>query len=239
MCKKIVERLSGQLILVSSEENVGTTFEFSLSTGIKSPVLTENRFVDEYRQLEESKYGSDTSFTDRVILESNRRRLQHSMAELMDSSPHKLLSDLAFMLPCTCEKQAEVLIVDDNPFNITALSTILEFQFGLPSEKALNGEIAVEVVRARHAAYARCACKSPFFKVIFMDINMPVKDGLQATREILQLCSDSDLENLAPRIVPLTAYDMESLKGRFIELGITNFLTKPANTQLIKEILQS
>jgi CheY-like chemotaxis protein len=48
-----------------------------------------------------------------------------------------------------------------------------------------------------------CGQHPPTYPLIFMDVNMPIKDGIEATKEILELTSQLDE---APYIVALTAY---------------------------------
>jgi CheY-like chemotaxis protein len=65
------------------------------------------------------------------------------------------------------------------------LQTILESSLKIKSDKALNGKIAVEMVAQRIKQNendpCRCSRKRANYKLIFMDCNMPVMDGFQAT----------------------------------------------------------
>ncbi len=85
-----------------------------------------------------------------------------------------------------CDEMALILIVDDNMFNIVTLQTMLELQFKVKSEKATNGHEAVRKVMERKAL---CACGEPrpVYNLIFMDCNMPIMDGFEATEEIRKL----------------------------------------------------
>lgn len=47
---------------------------------------------------------------------------------------------------CICADRNDILIVDDNVFNIVTLQTLLEYQFNLESDKAMNGQEAIEKV---------------------------------------------------------------------------------------------
>ena len=58
----------------------------------------------------------------------------------------------------------------------------MENNLDVRSDKALNGLQAVEKVRAKHSSI----CCSTMYKLIFMDGNMPVMDGLEASRLIME-----------------------------------------------------
>jgi CheY-like chemotaxis protein len=64
------------------------------------------------------------------------------------------------------------LIVDDSPFNIKAIQRILKGVEGIAFYTALNGKESIELVKKHH----------DFIDIVFMDINMPILDGIQATK---------------------------------------------------------
>lgn len=68
-----------------------------------------------------------------------------------------------------------ILIVDDNPFNILALNTLLKKIYGISGDSAYDGNEGVK------------AATENDYKLIFMDCNMPNKDGFGATHDIRNL----------------------------------------------------
>ena len=82
---------------------------------------------------------------------------------------------------CSC--QSTVLIVDDNMFNIIPLEYILEDSFQIKSDKALNGLEAVNIFTRN----LNKSCCNVRYKLILMDLNMPIMDGYEATQNILTL----------------------------------------------------
>ncbi len=73
------------------------------------------------------------------------------------------------------EEKINALIVDDTPFNIEALISMFEDIDKFEIYFTFNGELAIEMVENFHQ-------NNNDFKLIFMDINIPVIDGLKATK---------------------------------------------------------
>lgn len=75
---------------------------------------------------------------------------------------------------CKCHP---ILLCDDIPFNHIALETVLKY-FNIRVDNAYDGEMAIKMVKDK---YKSCECG---YKLIFMDIDMPIVDGIQATKEV-------------------------------------------------------
>jgi two-component system chemotaxis response regulator CheY len=106
--------------------------------------------------------------------------------------------------------QRAVLIVDDDPFIRKLIMTTLEGVSAYDMHEAADGRQAV-------AAASR---EGP--KLVFLDIDMPVLDGIEACRQMRALP-----EMDGSRIVMLTASAEDSARSRAREAGADFFLTKP------------
>ena len=83
------------------------------------------------------------------------------------------------------------MIVDDQPYNIMALKTILQFSVGLKdieilSDQAFDGQQALNMVIKNVRKNQMKMCD---YDMIFMDCNMPVKDGYESSRSIREFLS--------------------------------------------------
>ncbi|CDW74528.1 multi-sensor hybrid histidine kinase [Stylonychia lemnae] len=140
---------------------------------------------------------------------------------------------------CNCQSLLDVLVVDDNIFNIVTLQTILEFQYNIRSDKAMHGQEALELVHSRYdqSNNVSCQCQNDKrnYKIIFMDCNMPIMDGFKASQEIKKLDTTN---NNQIYIVALTAYTTENFKEKSIECGMDLFINKPVNSFQISKILR-
>ncbi|HIF9208486.1 TPA: CHASE domain-containing protein [Photobacterium damselae] len=111
-----------------------------------------------------------------------------------------------------------ILVVDDSDTNLE-VATYLLTQAGASVETANSGEVAISKLK-----------ESPLnYDAILMDVQMPVMDGLEATRYIRQT-----LELKSIPIIALTAGALVEERKRALESGMNDFLTKPISpTQLI------
>jgi CheY-like chemotaxis protein len=103
-----------------------------------------------------------------------------------------------------------VLIVDDDPFIRRLIVTTLEGVSAYVLHEAADGAQAVQTA-AREAP-----------RLVFLDIDMPVLDGIEACRQMRAVPAMADA-----KIVMLTASAEDSTRDRAEEAGADFFLTKP------------
>ena len=115
---------------------------------------------------------------------------------------------------------AHVLAVDDNDINLQVVQEILE-DAGLQVFTAADGAQALAMVRARR------------YDLVLMDMQMPVMDGLEATRAIRSLADHGDLP-----IVAMTANAMAQDRQRCLDAGMNDFVAKPIEPDRLFEVLQ-
>ena len=114
---------------------------------------------------------------------------------------------------------ARILLVEDNDINQQVARELLE-DSGLVVDVADNGLIALEQVQRNS------------YDVVFMDMQMPVMDGVTATREIRKLPGLAGLP-----IVAMTANAMEQDRRRCMDAGMNDFLVKPIDPAELTGIL--
>ncbi len=118
----------------------------------------------------------------------------------------------------------KILLVEDNEINLEIETEILQ-GLGFIIETAVNGSIAVEKIKK---------AEPDEFALVLMDIQMPVMDGLEATRAIRSLGSP-ELANIP--IIALSANAFESDKRMSIESGMNAHLTKPIDIPVLLETI--
>lgn len=107
-------------------------------------------------------------------------------------------------------KSARVLVVEDNKLNQEITVGMLRLM-GITPVVACNGQEAVDL------------CRERTFDLVFMDIQMPVMDGLEAARQIRKMTGR--MRNVP--IIAMTANAMHSDRSKSLEAGMNAHLTKP------------
>lgn len=116
----------------------------------------------------------------------------------------------------------EVLLVEDNPTNQLVASHLLQ-NLGVHVHLASNGAEALQKQEE-----LRC-------RLVFMDVQMPVMDGMETTQRLRQMEGASGI----PRsiIIGMTAHAMEGDRERCLEAGMDDYLSKPITRQSLENCL--
>ena len=117
-----------------------------------------------------------------------------------------------------------ILLAEDNELNQQIATAILEGA-GFAVDIAQDGNEAVDMVREHRTGY---------YDVVLMDIQMPYKDGYQATREIRAF---EDKEKAAVPVLAVTANAFEEDRANAMEAGMNGHLAKPYNVPKMLETL--
>jgi len=132
--------------------------------------------------------------------------LERRGAEMGAAAVPVLPSNLALQNPL------RILIAEDNAVNVQLLTMLLE-HIGYQADVAANGAQAIAALRRQ------------VYDVILMDVQMPVMDGIEATRRIQREWEPSG----RPRIIALTAGVMAEERNACRDAGMDDFLVKPLN----------
>lgn len=114
-----------------------------------------------------------------------------------------------------------ILLAEDNQINQRVASTQLE-RLGCRVHVTENGEQALEALLSRRAPYA----------LVLMDCQMPIMDGLEASRAIRQ--AEQETDTRIP-IVAMTADVSEENRAQCMDAGMDDFLRKPVEQKLLKK----
>ena len=132
-------------------------------------------------------------------------------------------TSLAMDQPLESEKalSLNILVTDDDELGRRLMRVILTHE-GHRVEVAANGLEALEAV------------KNNKFDIVFMDLNMPVMDGMEASRQIRAL----ENEGSHTFIVALTASYLPEIGQALFDSGIDNYVSKPFEVGQIQKLLK-
>jgi len=119
------------------------------------------------------------------------------------------------------DQQGLALLAEDNPVNQKVAVAMLK-KIGIAVDVADNGLKAVQ------------KCQNKEYDIIFMDIQMPVMDGFQATEQIR---TDKSLNNQTP-IVALSANVLTEAHDKAMEIGMNEYLAKPFKKKDLEDIVK-
>ncbi len=94
-------------------------------------------------------------------------------------------------------------------------------RFGYEADLAQDGKEAVDL--ARHHSY----------DLIFMDIQMPAMDGMEATRKIRKALKPQG----QPTIIAMTANALEEDKRQCLKAGMNDFMVKPIKLDMVEKMI--
>ena len=123
-------------------------------------------------------------------------------------------------MPHAHAERPTVLVVDDNEPNLKVVAMMIE-ELGLTPLKAASGPEAINAVKNHRV------------DLIFMDIQMPGMNGLEATRKIRQLPDKSGIP-----IIALTAHAMADERKRLLREGMNEYQTKPISIEQLARYIQ-
>lgn len=116
--------------------------------------------------------------------------------------------------------KGKILVAEDNANNQLLMEIILN-DLGLDVTIVENGKVAFEKY------------KENLYDLIFMDINMPIMDGIETLKKIKKY--EKEHQKIHTPIIALTANAIQTDKEKYIEDGMDGYLSKPiVNAELIK-----
>lgn len=151
------------------------------------------------------------------LLESIYRLLTHGKES---SVSLRQKGDVDIELPLV--GSPHVLVVEDNSANQLVAQMQLE-HLGIRSDVVGNGQEALEILQSRP------------YDLVFMDCQMPVLDGFEATRELRKKEQDSGQRSV---VIALTANALKGDRERCIDAGMDDYLAKPIRLESLAKILK-
>ncbi len=170
----------------------------------------------------ESEEGVGSTFWFTAMLEKSEDEIEISKLEYQNLKPdEKVPPGSDFHFPVS---DIRILLVEDNPVNQKVALAILE-NYGFSFDVANNGKEAVEILEAND------------YDLVLMDIQMPVMDGVEATKIIRD--PGSEVRNHNIPIIAMTAHAMRGDRDHYIEAGMDDYVSKPLNPKDLFTVIRN
>ncbi|MFY7965798.1 MAG: PAS domain S-box protein [Chitinophagaceae bacterium] len=186
------ETFSKNLFQKFTQEDESTTRKYG-GTGLGMSICRELVELMNGKIYAESSKGVGSKFFVEIVLEKG------SSDQLSSSSK---IENLDIKI-----SDSKILLADDNEMNRLVATTILN-NYGCKIDEAQNGVEVLEKLKDNH------------YDVILMDIQMPLLDGIEATKKIRQ-------SNINIPIIALTAFALKGDEEKFLSVGMNDYLVKP------------
>jgi signal transduction histidine kinase/CheY-like chemotaxis protein len=162
------------------------------------------------------------TWPDRLSLPARRREVVDLLQRLSHQEPSSAVSTVSDTKSPTPAPSREVLLVEDNPTNQLVASHLLE-NLGVKVHLASNGEEAL-------TRQAELGCR-----LIFMDVQMPVLDGLETTRRLREQEAAQGSDPCV--VIAMTAHAMEGDRERCLAAGMDDYISKPITRKSLEASL--
>ncbi|TDD97455.1 histidine kinase dimerization/phospho-acceptor domain-containing protein [Flavobacterium cellulosilyticum] len=191
----------------TSRKYGGTGLGLAISNQILGLMNSKLELISKYGE------GSDFFFTIEVLKSNN--------LDLINNLPLNLIDDKRIISSYFQIKDFKILIVEDNNINMLLIRTLLK--------KMMPNCTLIEATNGNEAIL-KFISENP--NLILMDIQMPEKNGYEATVDIRKINNS----NLVP-IIALTAGIVTGEKEKCIEFGMNDYLSKPIIKEELEKIL--
>jgi len=157
-----------------------------------------------------SELGSGTTVSFCFTFKRNRKRSKEAVPPCAESTNRS-------------EQSLKLLLVEDEPLNMMAAQRMLE-KMGHIVITAPDGRQAIETLRSNS------------FDIVLMDVQMPIMDGVEATKAIRNGYAGADITDIP--IIAMTAFAMAGDKERFLSSGMNGYVPKPFEIGVLQETLR-
>ncbi len=202
----------------------------SLGRTIKAdPELRDTHLVmiSSVGQRGDAKRLKDIGFSAYLIKPVKQSQLYDCLAVVLGGDPTAKTPDIALVTRHTLHEarrsKVRILLAEDNLTNQQVALGVLA-KLGFNADTAANGREAIQ------------ALETVPYDIVFMDVQMPLMDGLEATRAIRS--GKTGVPNPRIPIIAMTAHALKGDRERCLEAGMDDYISKPIAPQAVAEALE-
>jgi signal transduction histidine kinase/CheY-like chemotaxis protein len=181
-------------------------------------------YISRHNTLRREEDRASLSFADQIIFKPvSFRKIYRALVALKEQEGKEETPEALSTGEDYTFKNLSVLVAEDNVINQKLITHMLA-KLHIDVTIAENGQEALEMRKAND------------YDLIFMDVQMPVMGGVEATHAILEYEEENDLPHVP--IVALTANTLKGDRERLLGEGMDEFLSKPIETEAMKDLLR-
>lgn len=212
ICKAIIEGVMGGKISLQSAYGKGTTVSFTIT--LQKATGTRHMFTTTARPKEHNSADPMAQYSRSETAKDQKDEGGELMFARQD-------------LGSIPRANIRVLVAEDNPVNQKIAIAFVK-KLGFVCEAHENGREAVDALH-------RGSREGKPFHIVLMDVQMPVLDGYDATREIRKSEDKAVREVL---VIAMTASAIRGDREKCLQSGMDSYLAKPVRQQVLKQTLE-
>ncbi|EGR29697.1 phospholipid-translocating p-type flippase family protein, putative [Ichthyophthirius multifiliis] len=167
----------------------------------------------------ESEYGKGSCFQFMVMNQIEKQQ-----------EVDKIIQNNKFTFQRNKYRAQNILIIDDNQFNILVLKARIQNITKAQIQTALSGKDAMKIVKQKYEKLDQ------YFQLIFLDLSMPDIDGYQTFNLLKQFYNEKKLFQYV-NVVACSGYQDCKEQNKAMKVGMTDYLTKPIDKVKLQQIL--
>lgn len=212
----ILEQNQKKIFKAFSQEDSSTTKKFG-GTGLGLTISNKLLNLMDSRLKLKSEIGKGSCFYFDLDLKTNNQKLEIKTAEQLTVN----VENFNFFKENPIFKDAKILLVEDNKINMLLLKTIIKNT--IPEAKIFEAANGLEAITQFETILP---------DIIFMDIQMPIMNGYEATEEIRKLTSGKNVP-----IIAITAGAEKEEKSKCLEIDMNDYISKPIVKGVVEKTL--
>lgn len=123
-------------------------------------------------------------------------------------------------------EKLDILLVEDNIVNQRVVMRMLQ-KLGFQADLVADGLAAIEAATEKQ------------YDLILMDLELPILNGIEATKQILHRCRERSAKSVCPLVIALTANTTVEYQHQCLASGMQDFLAKPVRTEELQQMIVS
>ena len=203
------------------------------SKNSKLSASKSSEFSDEIKEDEKEDVENEEKEENEEGSENNESKESNEESEEKEENEENEESQTPSKEKCNC---ADLLVVDDEEFNVMASQRMLK-NLGYFSDKAYNGQECIDLINAKKNS--NCKCGKNYYKIIFLDIVMPIMDGIKTAHKVQEMIDNKEINEEVKIVFISGNIDGADLEKSLLEIKcVKECLQKPVMIAKYQKILE-